>query len=271
MSVLRKELREVRVLANGGMATIILGQDGAGREVVIRELHRRHIFNFRVHRGFRRGMRVRQRLCPHDNIVCPLARGYRGLAPYELIEYLPDGNLRELISRKNERVQRNSLEILRQIATGLTHMHNQGILHLDVKPENVLIAFGAGESDVQAKLTDFDLSMRLRGDRTHSRAGTASHMAPEQLTSGQVSSANDIFAFGIMAYYLVTGKMPFSGFSLDEVRRQQVSRNFEVVEPRKHNADIAPKLNWLILRCLEKNQHERFPHMAYLLQELGRV
>jgi len=270
MSLCRRDIQETRRIANGGMARLALGIDREGNQLVVRELHRRLVFNLRMHRSFRRGTKIRFELCPHPNLVCPLVRGYCGLVPYEIIEYVPGSNLRELIVNEPARIRNCALNVLRQVAAALTYMHTRQILHLDVKPENILVEMREDEAPV-VKLTDFDLSRRFRGRAGRLHSGTASHMAPEQLKAGEVSYANDIFAFGVMAYYLVTGKMPFSGFSLDEVRRQQVSRSFEVVEPKRHNSELAPKLNWIILKCLEKDPDRRFPNMAYLLQELGRI
>jgi len=271
MALRRDELQEIRQIALGGMARLTLAVDPRGQEVVLRQLRPNFAFHPRAHFAFLRGLRIRRRLFPHPNIVSPIARGYCGLVPYEIIEYVPGENLRELILHKHDGVKTHAADILRQAATALSHMHAKHLLHLDVKPENVLIDTENTEDGITAKLTDFDLSRRLRGGHEHLRAGTASHMAPEQLILGRVTYASDIFSFGVMAYNLVTGKMPFSAFSLDEVRRQQVSRSFEVAEPRKFNSDIAPKLNWIILRCLEKDCEKRFPSMAYLLQELGRI
>ena len=271
MSLRCRDLNEIRRIAMGGMAELTLARDPEGRDVVLRRLHRRLVFNFRVHRGFLRGMRLRRSLCPHPNLTCPISHGYDGLTPYEIIEYVPGENLRELIMHRHDSVRTHAFDILRQVAQALAYMHTQHVLHLDVKPENTLVDNTNMEAGLTVKLTDFDLSRHCAGGKTRSRSGTVSHMAPEQLRGGCISYANDIFAFGVMAYYLVTGKMPFSGFSLEEMRKQQASRRSEVTEPRRFNSELAPKLNWLIVRCLEKDQAKRFPSMSYLLQELGRI
>lgn len=271
MRLCRHNLQEIRQIAVGGMARLFLAVDEQGNEVVIRELHRSQCLKLRPHWRFRSGLRIRRALSPHPNIVAPYGSGYCGPVPYEIIEYVPGENLRESILKRDETIRAYALEILREVATALGHMHSQQLLHLDVKAENVLVCARENGDGLTVKLTDFDLSRKYGGGRERLRSGTASHMAPEQLTGGTVSYANDMFAFGVMAYYFVTGKMPFSGFSLDQVRKHQVSRKFNVVEPRRLNAALAPKLNWIIMRCLEKDRNDRFPNMAYLLQELGRI
>lgn len=270
MSLGRNELYEVRTIAVGGMARLTLATTADGHQVVLRELHRKYALRVKTRWLFIRGTRMRRALCPHPHLVCPISACHACIVPYEVIEYVDGENLRELIMHRRASVKTHALEILRQLAQGLAYMHEKHIVHLDVKPENIMVDLKPGHDGLAVKLTDFDLARNVRtGGRL--RAGTASHMAPEQLTGGKVSFANDIFAFGVIAYYLVAGKMPFSGFSLKEVRRQQVSSKYEVPEPRRFNPELAPKLNWIILRCLEKDQKRRFPNMSYLLQELGRV
>ena len=274
MKLRRGQLEDVRPIAVGGIAQLTLTKAPDGTHAVVRELHPRFLLNLKMQLRFNRGIRNRRLLTPHKHICGSISLGFRGLRPYEIIEYVPGKNLRELIHHKNECVKTNGLEILRKTADAIRYMHGQSLLHLDIKPENVLLnTETAAEEGLVVKLTDFDLSRRMGSAGGHGRlkAGTASHMAPEQLVRGAVGYGSDIFAFGVLAYYLLTGKMPFSGFSLKEVRKHQISRRFEVMEPRRLNPDLAPRLNWIVLRCLERNKNERFPNMAYLCQELDRV
>ena len=271
MRIRRSQLQELKKIAQGGLARLSLAVAPDGQMVVIRELHRHHALRLRTQVHFLRGLSIRRRLSPHPNIVAPLSWGYQGIVPFEIIEYVPGSNLRELILHDYDNVQTHALHVLRETAKALAYMHDANYLHLDVKAENVLVDTTHEGQIPVVKLTDFDLSRRFNGGRFRMRCGTASHMAPEQLRRGTVTFANDIFAYGVMAYYLVTRKMPFSAFSLDEVRRQQVSESFTIHEPVKLNPGIAPKLSWIIMRCLEKDRNNRFPSMAYLLQELGRV
>ncbi|OPZ26943.1 MAG: Serine/threonine-protein kinase PknB [Lentisphaerae bacterium ADurb.BinA184] len=271
MRMRRSQMQELKKIAQGGLARLFLASAPSGGLVVVRELHRHHALRLRTQRHFLRGLHIRRRLSPHPNIVAPLTWGYNGIIPYEIIEYVPGRNLHEMILHDYDNAQTQALHVLRETAKAIAYMHDSNYLHLDVKAENVLVDNTRPDAPPVVKLTDFDLSRRFRGGRFRLRCGTASHMAPEQLRRGTVTFANDIFAYGVMAYYLVTRKMPFSAFSLEEVRRQQVSESFAVVEPAKLSPGLTPKLNWIIMRCLEKDPDQRFPNMAYLLQELGRM
>ena len=141
---------------------------------------------------------------------------------------------------------------------------------MDIKAENFVIN-GSG-STLTVKLTDFDLARpRSGGSHDANRSGTTNCMAPEQLKKGVFGVEADIFSFGIMAYYLVTGRKPFSAFSQEEVRRQQLSDSYQILEPARINPGLTPKINKLIMKCLEKEPMARFPNMGYLASELQRM
>jgi serine/threonine-protein kinase len=267
----RIRIQRLQQIAVGGMAVLFLAEQPDGTNLVIRELHPKLRWRLRSHLRFRRGARIRDLVSPHPNIVFSVEYGYSRLVPYEIIEYVPGQNLHELIGRRDECIVRNNLEVLRQASNAIAHMHDAGYIHLDVKAENFVLDKRAYEQDrVLVKLTDFDLSRRISASFDARRAGTASYMAPELLRKGSVGIEADIFAFGVLAYYLVTRRKPFSGFTLDEMRRQQLSQSYLVPEPIRLAPEIAPKLSWIIMKCLEKDPAQRFPSMAYLRRELDR-
>lgn len=267
----RMRMTRLRPLAAGGMAELTLAEQTDGRKLVVRELRRRNVFHCRLHLGFVRGTAFRRQLTPHPHIIGSLERGYSGLVPYEVIEYVDGANLRLLAQVRDPAVVEYSLAILRQTAAAIAHVHESGIIHLDIKAENVLVPKSFDGGPPQIKLTDFDLSRRLGQTRTMARSGTEAYMAPEQLRHGVLGPAADIFAFGVMAYNLVTGRMPFEGYTAKEMLRRHLSHRVSVKSPCQWNPDLEPKLDWLIMRCLEKNPAKRFPNMSYLAQEIGKM
>jgi len=269
--VIRSELKAQKNIKGGGMARLILTVGPDDRNYVIRELNPDLLYNWRLRRGFIRGMRIRQMLSPHPNILESKGAQHRRLVPYEIIEYVSGGSLRQLVQQRHSEIMAHHLDILRQISGALVHMHNQHLVHLDVKAENILIKADSVKHEIDVQLTDFDLSRRLRGSWHRFHSGTASYMAPEQITAGRVDYKSDIFAFGVLAYYLLTGKMPFEGFTIEQARYHQIDVKHTAVPPRKHCKDLAMELDSLIMKCLEKNVESRFPAMAYLDQELRRI
>lgn len=261
------KLQKHRVHAMGGIAKLTLATQPDGKKLIVRELLPKYIFNLRMHRRFVRGTKIREQLTPHPNIVFSAERGYEGLKPYEVIEFVPGKNLSDLIREGCSHLRSHAFEILKQSANALAYMHEQKVLHLDVKAENFLL--DTSGQDLKVKLTDFDLSCDEHTGRDRYRSGTLSYMAPEQVKKGKVGIGSDMFAFGIFAYFLVTGRMPFEGETKEERNKKQLSLSYTVVPPSKHAPDLAPKLDWIIMRCLEKDPDKRFPNMVYLRQELG--
>jgi serine/threonine-protein kinase len=265
----KKKLTRLKVHAIGGFARLTLAEEPDGNQVILRELLPQYLWNWRMRRRFMAGVRIRQRLSGHPQIVSSLEQGHAGFQPYEVIEYVPGKNLHELIRTKDELARTHAAEILRQAATALAFVHEQGFLHLDVKAANFLL--DSRSAGVQVKLTDFDLACSRGYTGGNGRAGTLKYMPPEQVVSGCVGEGSDIFALGVLAYRLVAGVSPFPGTSETEIRRRQLNSAYLVVPPSKVRPGLSHKLEWIIMRCLEKDPSKRFPHMSYLCQELQKL
>lgn len=261
-------LRQQQIAA-GGMAVLYQAEQPDGTRLVVRELLPRHWWKFRMHCNFLQGAAIREKVSPHPNIVYSVEHGYWRGVPFEIIEFVSGQNLHFLINKKDDVIAQQKLDILRQACHAVAHIHQRGFLHLDIKAENFIV--NGNGSALTVKLTDFDLARPRGGGHDAHRSGTASCMAPEQLKKGIFGVEADIFSFGIMAYYLVTGRKPFSAFSQEEVRRQQLSDSYQIQEPVKINPELTPKLNKLIMKCLEKEPMARFPNMGYLASELERM
>lgn len=259
----------VRGLHVGGMARLSLAITPDGQQLVLRQLLPLYALNLRMRRAFTNGARIRAILSPHPNIVDSLEWGRHGLVPYELIEYVEGQSLRRLLQTKDACVTSDPLAILRQCAEALAHVHARGFVHLDIKPENFLVS--QLTTGIQVKLTDFDLSRESTPKKARRQSGTAAYLAPEQIRKGVVGTAADIFAFGILAYELVTGRMPFQGKHERQLRWRQTSQRFVPKPPKTVKPDLSPKVDRLITKCLEKDPENRFPSMVYLCEELRKL
>jgi len=249
------------------MARLSLALTADGTQVVLRQLLPLNLLSFRLRRSFINGTRIRQLLSPHARIVYSLERGTRGLIPYEILEYVDGLSLRRLMQNKDPRLTSDTLAILRQCAEALGHVHARGFVHLDVKPENFLVL--SDPRVLTVKLTDFDLTRENTPMKTRRPSGTAAYLAPEQIRRGFVGTAADVFAFGIMAYQLVTGRMPFQGKHERQLRWRQASERFVPKPPRSLNPHLSQKVDAVITKCLEKNPDRRFPSMVHLCDEIG--
>ncbi|MEZ4448844.1 MAG: serine/threonine-protein kinase [Nannocystaceae bacterium] len=157
------------------------------------------------------------------------------------------------------------IPILRQICKGLYAAHQAGVVHRDVKPENVLLVTKEGRADF-VKIVDFGISAILAGGRAHERrvSGTPHYMAPEQVRCQPFDGRLDMYAVGCMAYELLVGVPPFTGATLDDVLQAHVEQ--EAAKPTKIRPErkIPPALEAVVLRCLEKSADARFADMADL-------
>jgi hypothetical protein len=169
------------------------------------------------------------------------------------MEFVDGENLASLIRRIGRFPQDKALDIARQVAAGLAAAHEKGLLHRDLKPANVML-----DGQGKVRLTDFGLAGladALTGADV--RSGTPSYMSPEQLLGREVSVRSDIYALGLLAYELVTGRRAFEGKSLAEITRKH--RDERPLEPSAIVPELDPAIDRTILACLEKEPRRRPP------------
>ena len=170
---------------------------------------------------------------------------------------------------------RDAVQILRELAGALAFAHSHGIIHRDVKPENVLLSGG------HAVLADFGIASALqratltqRLTATGQGPGTPGYMAPEQFKDPtSVDVRADIYAFGVVLFEMITGKLPFAGRSLDELERQHKQQKAASVIPaiRSRFSKLAPSVDAIVQRCLAKQPEDRFRSIAELKLALKGV
>ncbi len=253
------------LLNSGGMADIWLATDADGRPFALRKLRQRLRLNFLARRRFFRGCEILSRIHAHDYVIGYVEHGkVRGI-PYCLMEYVESSNLKELFTRGDPILHDHVGNILIDMAVALEHVHDSGFMHLDFKPENVLVTRNAN-----VRLVDFDLAQRRpeRPKRMSKNPGTPAYMAPEQLLRRAIDHRVDVFVYGVTAYELLTDRKPFEGDTPKQILQAQLSRDRTFVAPRAINPDIPPALEKSILRCLEIDLAKRYPDMSMLVHEL---
>ena len=252
------------LINSGGMADIWLATDQEGKPYALRKLHDRLKLNLLARRRFFRGCDILSRIHHHDYVIGYIESGKINRILYCLMEYVESSNLKMLFARNDPVLQENVGNILIDMAVALEHVHDSGFMHLDFKPENVLVTRNAG-----VRLVDFDLA-QPRPDKPKKfskNPGTPAYMAPEQLLREPYDHRADMFAYGVTAYELLTGQKPFAGDTPDEILRKQLNRD-GLVPPRDLNAAIPPVLEKVILKSLERDPEKRYPIMSVLVHEL---
>ena len=250
---------------SGGMADIWLATDAKNKPYALRLMHQRLRFDFGARRRFVRGCDILAKIGDHEGIIGYVEHGKINGQLYLLMEYIEAENLKELYGRHDPVLLENVAQILIDMAVALEHMHNNGFMHLDFKPENVLVTRNA-----KVRLVDFDLAQPIPEKPTRfskKNPGTPSYMAPEQLQGQPLSHHVDIFSFGVAAYELLTSQKPFPGDTPGEILQRQLGRG-EFVFPRALNPDVPVAMEKVILRCLEHAPERRYPFIGVMVREL---
>jgi len=153
------------------------------------------------------------------------------------------------------------------MASGLLHVHESGFIHLDFKPENILVTRNGS-----VQLIDFDTAIPIpeKPFKPSQNPGTPSYMAPEQLKREPIDGRVDIFAYGVAAYELMTNHKPFPGETPAEILAAQLDPAGPV-PPREHNPDVPPALEKVILKCLAREPDRRYPFMSVLVNDLQKA
>ncbi len=253
------------LINSGGMADIWLATDAQGKPFALRKLHDRLRFNLLARRRFLRGCEILSKIHGHDYVIGYREHGRIRGTLYCLMEYVESSNLKMLFARNDPLLDEYVGNILIDMAEALEHVHDNGFMHLDFKPENVLVTRSAN-----VRLVDFDLA-QLRPERPKKmkhNPGTPAYMAPEQLLRQPLDHRADIFAYGVTAYELLTGQKPFAGDTPQEILHHQLNRNPDFKLPRELNADIPVGLEKTILKCLETEADKRHPIASVLVHEL---
>jgi serine/threonine-protein kinase len=253
------------LINSGGMADIWLATDSRNKGYALRLMHQRLRFNFGARRRFVRGCEILAKIADSDGIIGYVEHGKIQGQLYCLMEYVEAENLKELYARQDPVLVVHVAQILIDVAVALEHMHENGFMHLDFKPENVLVTRNGS-----VRLVDFDLAQPIPEKATRftkKNPGTPAYMAPEQLLGQPLSNRVDIFSYGVAAYELLTNQKPFPGETPGEILKRQLDRT-EFVTPRTLNPDLPVNLEKVVLRCLEAEPERRYPFLGVMAREL---
>ncbi len=256
-----------RRIGHGGMADVFLARDELlGRQVAIKVLAERFARDAAFVERFRREASAAAGLS-HPSIVGIYDRGEADGSYYIAMEYVDGGTLKEEIVRRAPFSQQEAIEIASQVASALAVAHRRGIVHRDIKPQNIMLG-----PDGQVKVTDFGIARAQGTDgmtEVGSIVGTAQYLAPEQARGVGVGPASDVYSLGIVLFEMLTGRLPFSGGSAVDIAMQQVTA--QPPRPRAINPRIGPQVEAVIMRALAKDPAHRYADAGELLADLRRV
>jgi eukaryotic-like serine/threonine-protein kinase len=224
------------------------------RDVAIKVLREQYAAHEGFDSRFEREARSAARIS-HPNVISVYDYGRQGHLPYIIMQFVDGPNLKEYVREEGPLTVEESINFARQILDGLSAIHDEGIIHRDVKPQNVLIDDG-----MQAKITDFGVAFVTVDPgltETGMAVGTAAYMAPEQASGEAVGPQADLYAVGVILYELLTGRLPFPGDNPVQVMYRHV--NEMPAPPRSINRSVPLGVEAVVLKALAKDALDRFP------------
>ena len=262
--VLGKRYKILSKLGSGGMAEVYKAHcQILNRTVAIKVLRPQFTSNDEFVERFRREAQAAASLS-HPNIVSIYDVGKDGDCYYIVMECVTGTSLKEAIAESGHMSPQRAARISWQILAALQHAHENGIVHRDIKPHNVMVTF-----DERVKVTDFGIARALSTStltETGTIIGTVNYFSPEQARGEAVEAQSDIYSLGVVLYEMLTGTVPFKGESPVSIALQHLQT--VVTPPTKLNPAIPKGLERVVLKALEKNPSRRYQDARQMMRAL---
>jgi serine/threonine-protein kinase len=261
----RYELEEL--VGTGGMSSVYRARDRLlERYVALKVLHPHYAEDEEYVERFRREARSVAQLS-HPHIVTVIDRGEDGGQQFIVFEYVDGENLKQLVERAGPLPIRRAVQLALEIADALAFAHEHGLVHRDVKPQNVLLT-----PDGDAKVTDFGIARSLDVEhgltQTGTVLGTSNYLSPEQASGKATTASTDVYSLGVVVYELLTAEVPFPGDNFVAVAMKHINEPApDLLEKRP---DVPLRLAAAVDRAMEKDPERRFATMDEFAAELRR-
>ena len=258
----RYEIREI--IGVGGMAVVYKAYDNQeGRIVAIKILKEEFVTNEEFVRRFKNESKAIAMLS-HQNIVKVFDVSFGDLIQYIVMEYIDGITLKEFIERQGSLSWKDAVHLTIQILKGLQHAHDKGIVHRDVKPQNIIVL-----PDGTIKVTDFGIARFARSEHrtiTDKAIGSVHYISPEQARGEKTDEKADIYSVGVMLYEMITGTLPFEADSAVSVAIMQLQREPKL--PTEINGSIPLGLEQITMHAMQKTVERRYQSAAEMLCDL---
>ncbi len=258
----RYEIREL--IGVGGMAYVYCAYDSIDeREVAVKILKDEYLTNEEFTRRFKNESKAIA-ILSHPNIVKVLDVSFGDKIQYIVMEYIDGISLKEYIEQQRVTWQ-EAVYFVQQILRALQHAHDKGIVHRDIKPQNIMLL-----ADGTIKVTDFGIARFSRNDartdHTNKAIGSVHYISPEQARGALTDEKSDIYSVGVMLYEMLTGTLPFEADNAVSVAIMQLQS--QAKKPTEINPDIPDGLEEITMKAMQKNPEKRYQSAAEMLQDI---
>ena len=255
------------LIGQGGMANVYKARDTRlGRDVAVKILKQEYMDNEQFLKKFLREAQADARLA-HANIVSVYDVGNEDGMYYIVMEYIDGKTLHEYIKSNKRIPQDECLELMVYIASAIDHAHSKGIIHRDIKPQNILMT-----SRRIPKVADFGIARAITSSTitaTQEALGSVHYISPEQARGGFLDERSDLYSLGILMYEMLTGTLPFEGETPVAVALQHVQSS--VPSPKKAVRSIKGNVAQIVLNLTRKKSDERYQSAKDLLADLNKL
>ncbi len=263
-SLLNNRYQLLERYGSGGMAVVFRGRDTLlDRYVAIKVVRDEEARNANFDLQFQREARAAANLS-HPNIVTVYDYGIENGLPFIVMELVPGTNLKALLRKRGRFTVEEGIPLMVQACAGLGYAHRAGLVHCDVKPHNMLVT-----PDNRLKVTDFGIARAMAtlnpGEKTDVVWGSPQYYSPEQASGHVPSPASDVYSLGVVMYEMLTGTLPFTASTAEELAHLHLEAN--PIPPSEYVPDIPAALEDIILKVLSKEPSARYR----TADQLGRV
>ena len=263
--LLAQRYEVLSLLGEGGMGAVYKARDvELGRMVALKVIRPDLARNRAILDRFKQELILATQVT-HRNVVRIYDLGEAEGIKFITMEYVEGEDLAAIIHQRTKLPPREAVAIIEQVCRALEAAHNVGVIHRDLKPQNIMWETGSGRILVM----DFGLAKTLEGNRmtqTGAMVGTMEYMSPEQALAGNLDQRSDIFSLGLIFYELLTGQTPFRA---DSALASLIKRTQERVVPvSEFDKSVPPELSQIVSRCLERDVALRYQSASELLADL---
>ena len=279
-TVLGGRYKLLKLLGEGGMGAVYLGEQMLGstaRKVAVKTLHPHLSHDPKILARFERECgTVAELQHPNTIAIHDFGKSDEGLL-YIVMEYVEGRSVGEILEKDGPMPPARVEKVLSQVVGSLTEAHAHGIIHRDLKPDNILLCERAGESD-WVEVLDFGIAKRSSHEEDKEEQkltqqgmvlGTPPYMSPEQFTGKPIDARSDIYSLGVMAYEMLTGKLPFAGNTAWEWATQHMTQAPIPMDTTPLGAHVPAQMRNAIMKALEKLPENRFASVREFMDAFG--